>query len=167
MARFVRRIPIGHALWLKGIGWMLIVPQQASSPRFLSSVIGVFINSLKPPPAATPFLPSTNTLDRSIMAQTSHIQSVSFGDGNTGCGNVNNISNTFYLSDEDERILRWLSPLEPNHRHKGVRTDRFEGVGEGLLETREFREWRGSEEGSGKEVLFCSGNPGVGKTYLR
>jgi len=119
------------------------------------------------PLIATPFLPGTNTLDMSIMAQTSHIQSVSFGDDNTGCGNINNVSNTLYLSDEDERILLWVSSLEPNHRHQGVRTDRFEGVGEGLLETREFREWRGSEDGVGREVLFCSGNPGVGKTYLR
>jgi len=101
------------------------------------------------------------------MAQTSHMESVSFGDSNTNCGNINNISNTFNLSDEDERILCWLSPLEPNHRHQGVRTDRFDGVGEWVLETKEFREWRGSEGGVGKEVLFCSGNPGVGKTYLR
>jgi len=95
------------------------------------------------------------------------MQSVTFGDSNNNCGNISNISNTFNLSDEDERILRWLSPLEPNHRHQGVRTDRFDGVGGWLLETREFREWRGSEDGAGKEVLFCSGNPGVGKTYLR
>jgi hypothetical protein len=39
--------------------------------------------------------------------------------------------------------MRWLSPLEPNNRHQGVRTDRFDGVGDWLLETSEFREWRG------------------------
>jgi len=95
------------------------------------------------------------------------MQSVSFGDSNTNCGNINTNFNTFYLSDEDARILRWLSPLEPNHRHQDLRADRLDGVGEWLLETREFREWRGSEDGAGKEVLLCSGNPGVGKTYLR
>jgi len=95
------------------------------------------------------------------------MQSVTFGDRNTNCGNINTISNTFYLSEEDAEIFRWLSPLEPNRRHQGVRTDRFDGVGEWLLETRKFREWRCSEEGSGKDVLLCSGNPGVGKTYLR
>ena len=47
-----------------------------------------------------------------------------------------------------------------------MRTDRFDGVGDWLLETSEFQEWRSSEDGADKAVLFCSGNPGVGKTYL-
>ena len=93
------------------------------------------------------------------------MQSVRFGDGNANCGNIINSNfNTFNLSDEDAEIMNWLSPLEPSDRHQTVRTDRFEGVGDWLFETREFREWRDSENGA---VLFCSGNPGVGKTYLR
>ena len=28
-------------------------------------------------------------------------------------------------------------------------------------------EWRGGEGGADNSVLFCSGNPGVGKTFLR
>jgi len=63
--------------------------------------------------------------------------------------------------------MRWLSPLEPGNRHDGVRTTRFEGVGDWLLGTGEWREWRGGEGGADGQVLFCSGNPGVGKTYLR
>jgi len=102
------------------------------------------------------------------MAQTSLMQSVSFGHSNNNCGNIiGSFNNSFWQSDEDTRILRWLSPLEPNHRHQSVRTNRFDGVGEWLLETREFREWKGSRDGAGKEVLLCSGNPGVGKTCLR
>ena len=105
------------------------------------------------------------------MAQTTHIQSVSLGDGNTGCGNTIGCFNTgntnIYKSDEDVQVMRWLSPLEPNNRHQSVRNERFDGVGDWLLETSEFREWRGSEGGAEKAVLFCSGNPGVGKTYLR
>ena len=102
------------------------------------------------------------------MAQTSHMQSVSFGDGNANCGNIINSNfNTFNLSNEDAQIMHWLSPLEPSNRHQAVRTDRFEGVGDWLLETREFREWRGSGDGADKAVLLCPGNPGVGKTYLR
>ena len=100
------------------------------------------------------------------MAQTSHTLSVGFGDSNTHCGNVRDSFN-IYVSDEDAQIMRWLSPLEPNNRHQGVRTDRFDGVGDWFLETSEFREWRGREDGADKAVLFCSGNPGVGKTYLR
>ena len=100
------------------------------------------------------------------MAQTSHMQSVAFGDGNANCGNISGSFNT-HMSDEDAQIKHWLSPLEPHKRHQGVRSDRFDGIGDWLLETREFREWRGSEGEADKAVLFCSGNPGVGKTYLR
>jgi len=71
------------------------------------------------------------------------------------------------MPNEDTQIMRWLSPLEPNNKHQGVRTDRLDGVGDWLLEMGEFREWRGSQGGAYKAVLFCSGNPGVGKTYLR
>lgn len=72
-----------------------------------------------------------------------------------------------YKPDDDARMLRWLSPLEPNHRHHYVRSDRFDGIGSWLLEASEFREWRSGEGGADKAVLFCYGNPGVGKTYLR
>jgi len=89
------------------------------------------------------------------------------GDGNVHCGNITGSFNRFCNSDEDAQIMCWLSPLEPNNRHQGVRTDRFDGVGDWFLETSEFREWRGSDGGADKAVLFCSGNPGVGKTYLR
>ena len=102
------------------------------------------------------------------MAKTSHMLSAGFGDGNSNCGNISGcFNNTFYMSDEDAQIMHWLSPLEPNSRHQGVRTDRFDSVGDWLLETNEFCEWGGSEDGVDKAVLFCSGNPGVGKTYLR
>ena len=102
------------------------------------------------------------------MAQTPHTQSMNIGDGNSNCGNITaSFNTTFYKSDEDAQIMRWLSPLEPNHRHHGVRNERFAGVGDWLLEAREFREWRGGEGGADKAVVFCNGNPGVGKTYMR
>ena len=101
------------------------------------------------------------------MAQTTHIQSGNMGVNYINCGNtIGSYNNIVYKSDEDAQIMRWLSPLEPNNRHQGVRTERFDGVGDWLLETIEFREWR-SESGADKAVIFCSGNPGVGKTYLR
>ena len=100
------------------------------------------------------------------MAQASN--SVSIGDGNTHSGNIiASFNTTFYKPDEDAQIMRWLSPLEPNNRHQDVRTDRLNGVGDWFLEVSEFREWRDSEDGADKAVVFCSGNPGVGKTYLR
>ena len=100
------------------------------------------------------------------MAQISY--SVTVGDDNANCGNViGSFNNTFYNSSEDAQIMRWLSPLEPNNRHQTVRNDRLDGVGDWFLETPEFQEWRSGEHGADEAVLFCSGNPGVGKTYLR
>jgi len=99
---------------------------------------------------------------------TTHTPSIKFGDNNANCGNtIGSHNTTIYNSDEDAKIMGWLSPLEPDNRHHTVRTNRFEGVGDWLLETREFRDWRGGEGGADQAVLFCSGDPGVGKTHLR
>ena len=61
--------------------------------------------------------------------------------------------------------MYWLSPLEPLMTHSAVRDSRFQGVGDWLLETSEWRQWRDGEDGA-EPVLFCPGNPGAGKTYL-
>jgi len=103
---------------------------------------------------------------------TTYTQSIKFGDNNANCGNIIGSYNTatttiVYNSDEDAKVMRWFSPLEPDHRHHSLRTNRFEGVGDWFLETREFREWRGGEGGADEAVLFCTGDPGVGKTHLR
>jgi len=96
----------------------------------------------------------------------------SINSGNVSSYNVtnsyNNITNVNkVVSDENPEIMRWLSPLDPGRRHHDVRTNRLDGVGNWLLETSEFREWKSGEGGVDKAVLFCHGNPGVGKTYLR
>jgi len=73
------------------------------------------------------------------------------------------------VADDRPDILAWLSPLDPKLRHQEIRDRRIEGVGEWVLQTEEFRAWSNvSEEGkSDNAVLFCYGNPGVGKTYIR
>jgi len=101
-----------------------------------------------------------------------HTYSAKVGDNNSGSGNILdsfNSNNTFIVNpaDEESELLRWLSPLESQDKHQDVRADRFDGIGDWLLHTNEFREWRGSEAGAGGAVLFCSGKPGVGKTHLR
>ena len=101
------------------------------------------------------------------MTQALHRISVYMGDSNTDSGNIANSFNNFYGSDEDAQIRSWLSPLEPNNRHRSVRTDRVDGIGSWLLGTSQFQEWRTGEGGADKAVLFCHGSPGVGKTYLR
>ena len=45
--------------------------------------------------------------------------------------------------------------------------DRMDGVGNWLLGTSEFKKWHTSEDKVVNPVLFCYGDPGVGKTYLR
>lgn len=99
------------------------------------------------------------------MAQNAHIRSINMGDGNTDCNNIIDSFN-IYNSDQDAQIMRWLSPLELKQRHQGVRTDRLDSVGRWLWGTREWREWRNGD-GADRAILFCSGSPGVGKTYLR
>ena len=69
--------------------------------------------------------------------------------------NYNNIVNFYTETDaEEHQILQWLSPLEPQQRHQGVRVDRLDGIGHWVLETSEFRKWGGAEDGCVEPVLF-------------
>ena len=79
------------------------------------------------------------------------------------------VSNNVTVADNRSNILNWLSPLDPKSRHQDIRERRVENIGEWLLQTEEFRSWcTGSgEDESNNGVLFCYGNPGVGKTYIR
>jgi len=103
------------------------------------------------------------------MNRTADLHSITAGNSNSH--NVTNSHNIINLSqviaDENTEMMRWLSPLDPRRRHQDVRTSRLDGVGSWFLETGEFRVWRGGDGGSDKAVLFCCGNPGVGKTFLR
>jgi len=103
------------------------------------------------------------------MERIANIQS--FGSDNANCGNVtNSYNNTITVNktdDENSQIKQWLSPLEPRHRHQSVQVNRVGGVGGWLLGRREFREWSGSQVLPKQAVLFCYGDPGVGKTHIR
>ena len=99
------------------------------------------------------------------------------GSVNVNSGNIANSYNMITLrnkaitvnktDDEDNKIKQWLSPLDPRYRHQSVQANRVDGVGGWLLERNEFREWS-SNKGIPKEaVLFCYGDPGVGKTHIR
>ena len=88
---------------------------------------------------------------------------------NTNAFNTTNVSNTFTVADDRSNLLAWLSPLDPKLRHQDIRDRRVESVGEWLLQTEEFRGWcEVSGEGEfDNPVLFCYGDPGVGKTFIR
>ena len=71
------------------------------------------------------------------------------------------------VADEKRAVLEWLSPLEPRERHQTIGMSRVAGVGDWLLLTSEFTRWNENGDGTASPVLFCYGDPGVGKTYLR
>ena len=91
------------------------------------------------------------------------------GDSNTNVGNVSHSYNTINmgLDEESLRIQAWLSPLEPDIRHRSVSNRRLDGVGDWVLQRNEFESWRGSQNGSGDPTLLCYGGQGVGKTFIR
>jgi len=88
---------------------------------------------------------------------------------NTNALNTVNVLNNFTVADDRSNILAWLSPLDPTLRHHDIRDRRVENIGEWLLQTREFKNWYAGSGGSEShnQVLFCDGNPGVGKTFIR
>ena len=79
------------------------------------------------------------------------------------------VSNNFTFTDDLPNILAWLSPLDPKLRHQDIGDRRVEDVGEWLLQTEEFKSWCAGSEGgeSDNTVLFCYGDPGAGKTFIR
>ena len=85
--------------------------------------------------------------------------------------NTNSFNPTVNITAADERsnILSWLSPLEPKLRHKDIQDRRVENIGGWVLETEAFKSWYASSGGSRSDnaVLFCYGDPGVGKTFIR
>jgi len=85
---------------------------------------------------------------------------------NTGSFNVSNSYNnviTVTATDDESKIMAWLSPLGPQVRHQDICSQRIDDIGGWLLETEEFINWY---NGSSRAVLFCYGNPGAGKSYI-
>ena len=93
--------------------------------------------------------------------------------GNTISSNntnsFNNVLNYYTVTNERPEILAWLSPLEPRLRHKDIQGGRVKNIGEWVLQTEEFKSWYSGGGGSetASAVLFCCGDSGVGKTFIR
>jgi len=80
-----------------------------------------------------------------------------------------NVWNSYTVADDWSRLLAWLSPLDPSLRHCDIQERRVRDIGGRLLQTVEFRRWccfSGEGEGD-RAVLFCYGDPGAGKTFIR
>jgi len=88
------------------------------------------------------------------------------------CLNTTNSFNSVWnynFTDDRSQLLTWLSPLEPSLRHCDIRDRRVNDIGEWFMQTEEFRRWCecGGEDEDDKAVLFCYGDPGMGKTFMR
>ena len=86
-----------------------------------------------------------------------------------GFSSCNNAVDIYTIPDDRSDIIAWLSPLEPELRHKDIQESRVGSVGEWVFETEEFKSWYA---GSGRSesdnaFLFCYGDPGAGKTFIR
>ena len=82
-----------------------------------------------------------------------------------------NVKSVGYSGDAYVRakLLESLSLPELRIRHHDIRAHRVEDVGDWLLQTEHYRNWfHGIHYGGlDNSVLFCHGDPGVGKTYIR
>ena len=90
-----------------------------------------------------------------------------YGNNNSNCGNSNSFNNINIKYNKKQPVLEQLSAQASRERHLNVSDKRVEGVGDWLLCGQEFSMWRASEDQTAKPVLFYSGNPGVGKTFIR
>jgi len=89
--------------------------------------------------------------------------------GITGSFNINSFNKIVHttIPDDKNQVLQWLSSLEPQRRHQHIREGRLMGAGNWIFQTSEFQKWNTTEDESSRRVLFCHGDPGVGKTHLR
>ena len=89
---------------------------------------------------------------------------------NNNINSFNYTVNAVGSAGSKAEILEWLSSREPRIQHAKIRGRRLEDVGGWLLRTVEYQNWfKGIPDGSepNNSVLFCYGDPWVGKTYLR
>ena len=74
------------------------------------------------------------------MDHTANPHSINTGSSNsydvTNSHNIIHVNNAIVY--ENTEIMRWLSLLDSRRRHQDVRNDRFDGMGNSLLETSEL-----------------------------
>jgi hypothetical protein len=73
------------------------------------------------------------------------------------------------LDEEFDRLLQWISPLEPHKRHHDIRSKRLKDTGTWFLETEEFEKWYNKDETDEDFIplLGSYGIPGAGKSVMR
>jgi len=105
-----------------------------------------------------------------LIIQSREIQKMSqaFSYNNNSFNVANKVTFNYTTPDDESKILAWLSPLEPWAHHRDIGAERVDGIGAWLLEAEEFKRWHHApREGEANHaILFCDGNPGVGKSYI-
>ena len=121
-------------------------------------------NIINPPYSPAPLFNRTNNNEWKMSQY-------AINDSNNCLNTTNSFNNVwnYTFADDRSQLLAWLSPLEPSLRHCDIRDRRVDDIGEWLIRTEEFRRWCGfcGECEGDKAVLFCYGDPGVGKTFIR
>jgi hypothetical protein len=69
-----------------------------------------------------------------------------------------------HLSQQQQALFKWLSPLNPSARHVENRKNQVENTGTWFLNDPKFLEW--SSEKAKHQVFSCYGDPGAGKTII-
>ncbi|KAK6356002.1 hypothetical protein TWF718_000375 [Orbilia javanica] len=64
--------------------------------------------------------------------------------------------------DHDRKVLNWITPIDDSPQHNDILNIRQPGTGEWLLNSPEYLTWLNTN----KQILFCPGIPGAGKTIL-
>ncbi|KAI9802247.1 MAG: hypothetical protein M1825_002968 [Sarcosagium campestre] len=67
--------------------------------------------------------------------------------------------------EEERRILDWLSRVDFKNKQDDIASKRHCGTGSWLLESGAFVNWYDGSASSGN-ILWCPGDPGVGKTFI-
>ncbi|KAF4627318.1 hypothetical protein G7Y89_g10840 [Cudoniella acicularis] len=68
----------------------------------------------------------------------------------------------YQQNEEFREIIRWLSPLNFDARHRDIFSKYQEGTGQWLLDDQKFLDWQTSQS----RLLWCDGVPGAGKTVF-
>jgi Cdc6-like AAA superfamily ATPase len=71
----------------------------------------------------------------------------------------------WHTTEENQKILRWLSQLTFEEKHRDILSRRHPGTGQWLLESDTFQAWRNGHCDF-PPTLWCPGIPGAGKTVL-
>lgn len=73
------------------------------------------------------------------------------------------VASRIQQSDQDQKMLDWLTPIEFGPQHSDSFRRQQQGTGKWFLDSVKYQTWLGKDK---QQTLFCPGIPGAGKTIL-